>query len=86
MLGLRLERDLEDRLDGFAAETRRTRSQIARDAIREYLDRHADDVEWRRQLAIIAAETTDADLDRLDALHDDMMADQPDYDWGDRKP
>ncbi|MEH3107950.1 MAG: ribbon-helix-helix protein, CopG family [Sphingomonas fennica] len=86
MLGLRLERDLEERLDGFAAQTRRSRSQIAREALREYLDRHAIDAEWRRQIALIAASTTEEDLDRLDADHDDMTADEPDYNWGDKRP
>ncbi len=86
MLGLRLERDLEERLDGFAAQTRRSRSQITRDALREYLDRHATDTEWRRQIAMLAAATTDEDLDEMDAFHDDMTADEPEYDWGGNQP
>jgi len=86
VLGLRLDTAMAERLGRFAQETRRSKSDIARDAVREYLDRHAVDGEIRRQLQVIAAATTGADLARIDALGDDLMQIEPDYDWGGNPP
>lgn len=85
LLGLRLDSDMEQRLGRFAMETRRSKSEIAREAVREYLDRHAMDAELQRQLSVIAAADDDDDLFWLDAMHDDLMRDEPDYDWGPSK-
>jgi RHH-type transcriptional regulator, rel operon repressor / antitoxin RelB len=82
VLGLRLDRDTEQRLVRFARETRRSKSDVARDAMREYLDRHAVDDEMQRQLKMIAAADRAEDLDLVDAAVDDLMRDEPDYDWG----
>jgi RHH-type transcriptional regulator, rel operon repressor / antitoxin RelB len=83
VLGLRLDDAMEQRLGRFARESRRSKSDIARDAVREYLDRHAVDDEYKRQVRAIAAATTEAELARIDALSDDLMAGEPDYDWSD---
>jgi RHH-type transcriptional regulator, rel operon repressor / antitoxin RelB len=85
VLGLRLDSDMEQRLGRFAVETRRSKSEIAREAVREYLDRHAMDAELQRQLAVIAAAENGDDLDWLDAMNADLMRDEPDYDWGPSK-
>ncbi len=42
MLGVRLEPDLERRLDALARKTGRTKSYYAREAIREYVDDRED--------------------------------------------
>lgn len=84
MLGLRLDRDMEQRLVRFARATRRSKSDVARDAMREYLDRHAVDEEYLRQVRALAAATSEDDLAELDAVADDVLAEEPDYDWGDK--
>jgi predicted transcriptional regulator len=81
MLGFRLDAALSARLQHFSAQSHRSKSDIVRDAMREYLDRHGEDADLQRELAAIAASTTDADLARLDAIHDDLMADEPAYRW-----
>lgn len=68
----------------FARATRRTKSDVARDAMREYLDRHAADEEYQRQVAAIAAATSESDFAELEAIGHDALADEPDYDWGDQ--
>ena len=85
-MGLRLDSAMADHLERFAKATRRSKSDIARDAVREYLDRHALGDEYKRQVQAIAAATTEADLASLDAMNDDLMANEPDYDWGDAAP
>ncbi len=47
MLGIRLEPDLEGRLERLARATGRPKSELAREAIRGYLDNNVD--EARRQ-------------------------------------
>lgn len=79
MLGLRLDNDMASRLDRFARATRRSRSDIARDAVREYLDRHALDDAFQRQLQRIAMLAGD-DGAAVDALADDLMAGELPYD------
>jgi Arc/MetJ-type ribon-helix-helix transcriptional regulator len=74
---------MEQRLVRYARATRRSKSDVARDAMREYLDRHAVDDEYLRQVRAVAAATTEDELAVLDALADDLLADEPDSDWGD---
>ena len=81
MLGLRLDAEMTAHLDRFSKATRRSKSDIARDAMREYLARHTVDEEYRRQVRAIAAAVNAADLAQVDAVHDDLMASEPDYDW-----
>jgi len=42
MLGIRLEPDLEKKLDSLAKQTGRSKSYYAREAIRQYLEGHED--------------------------------------------
>jgi RHH-type transcriptional regulator, rel operon repressor / antitoxin RelB len=86
MLGVRLDTAMAENLERFATATRRSKSDIARDAVREYLDRHALEDEYKRQVQAIAVATTEADLVWLDAVSDDLMAGEPDYDWGKTAP
>jgi RHH-type rel operon transcriptional repressor/antitoxin RelB len=90
MLGLRLEKELEERLDRFAAQRMRTRSDVARAAVREYLDRHSIDEEFRRQVRMLEALPTAADADRSADRTDEWLRrlDEEDggYDWGDAGP
>lgn len=72
MLGIRLDDETERGLARAARRTGRTKSDIARDAIREFLGRVEMDAELERELALIAA-TSDHDLDAVDALADDML-------------
>jgi RHH-type transcriptional regulator, rel operon repressor / antitoxin RelB len=81
VLGVRLDAVLTEKLDRFATVSRRSKSDIARDAVREYLERHDIDDDYRRQVQAIAAATRERDLLWLDAVHDDLMAGEPDYDW-----
>ena len=84
-LGLRLDAGLSRQLSRFATSTRRSKSDVARDALRLYLSRRAPDDDLQRELDAIAASTTDEDLMILDAIHDDLMRDEPAYVWGDRR-
>ena len=89
MLGLRLDSAMERRLAQFARQTRRSKSDIARDAMREYLDRHAGDDEYQRQVRAIAAlrvaaGSVEADFAEFEALASEALAGEPDYDWGER--
>lgn len=83
-LGLRLDPTLSRQLSHFAATTHRSKSDVARDALRLYLSRLAPDDDLIRELEAIAAATSATDLALLDAVHDDVMRDEPDYDWGNR--
>ena len=49
MLGVRLTPEIESRFARFARAKGRPKSDIARTAIVEYLDRHGDDLEFERQ-------------------------------------
>jgi len=59
MLGIRLEPELERRLDWLARATGRPKSDLAREAIRGYLDRN---VEEARRQSLLASRTTIADM------------------------
>ena len=54
MLGVRLTPEIESRFARFARAKGRPKSDIARTAIVEYLDRHGDDLEFERQLKAVA--------------------------------
>ena len=69
-------------LDRFSKATRQSKSDIARDAMREYLARHGIDAEYQDQVRAIAAHSSEAELADVDAVHDDLMANQPDYGLG----
>lgn len=66
MLGVRLDSDTERQLDALARRTRRTKSDIAREAVRGYVRRHAADdgaaAQWRE---ISAREKTGGEIDTL---------------------
>ena len=49
VLGVRVEPELERRLDQLAQQLGKTRSACIRDAISQYLSRHGDASEARRQ-------------------------------------
>jgi len=59
MLGIRLEPELERRLDWLARTTGRPKSELAREAIRGYLDRN---IEEARRQSLLASRTTIADM------------------------
>jgi len=59
MLGIRLEPELARRLDWLARATGRPKSDLAREAIRSYLDSNID--EARRQ-SILASRTVIAEM------------------------
>jgi len=59
MLGIRLEPELERRLDWLADATGRSKSELAREAIRRYLEANAE--EARRQ-SILASQATESEF------------------------
>ena len=70
MLGVRLDRETEKRLEALARRTRRTKSDLAREAVRAFVRRN--DVgyaaEARRQSRLVAA-TDDPELQaELDSI------------------
>lgn len=64
MLGVRLEPELEARLAAVAQAYGRTKSDIAREAVRRYIKEHdaAYRAECRRQSLVAAAAGTDDDF------------------------
>jgi predicted transcriptional regulator len=56
MFGIKLDEDLDRRVSKFAREKGQAKSEIGRRALIEYLNRHALDEEFRRQLAVLANE------------------------------
>lgn len=68
MLGLRLDRELEAGLARVARQSHRSKSDVAREAIRQYLDRRFPQAEIDRQLALIAAANA-GDQAMLDDMH-----------------
>ena len=59
-IGVRVEPELEQRLDRLARSLGKSRSACVREAIAQYVDRFADDNEARRQLALIAEHSRSA--------------------------
>ena len=72
MLGLRLDAETEAGLSRIARREGRTKSDIARDALRQYLSRVEDDAALIAQVKAIAALTTEDDLLRLDESQADL--------------
>jgi predicted transcriptional regulator len=56
MFGIKLDEELDRRVSTFAREKGQAKSEIGRRALIEYLNRHALDGEFRRQLAALATE------------------------------
>jgi RHH-type transcriptional regulator, rel operon repressor / antitoxin RelB len=70
MLGVRLDDELEARLTAVARSQGRSKSDIARDAVRRYVELHdaAFRAEARRQSERAAARDDAADWDFFDAI------------------
>jgi RHH-type rel operon transcriptional repressor/antitoxin RelB len=60
MLGVRLEKELEDRLESLAQQTGRSKSYHARQAIQQYVEDREDYL-----IAVAALEKVEAGKDRL---------------------
>lgn len=80
MLGVRLDEELERRLSAVARGQGRSKSEVARDAVRRYVDRHDTEflAEARRQSLAAAARgwsEEDEAWERLAAGWDDSPAD-----------
>ncbi len=74
MPGIRLPQDLDGSLGSLARRQRRSKSEVARDAIRDYIARHDSDAELVRQsMAVAAAEADPDDEAFLDALNDELL-------------
>ena len=90
MLGLRLEPELQRQLATLARRTGRSKSDIAREAVRDYLDRHDDDAEFRRQVFLLQQGHTeeDAALAAARTVEWVRILDEEDggYDWGEGGP
>lgn len=72
MLGLRLDREMDAQLARVARREGRTKSDVARGALRDYLTRADDDAALIAEVKRIAALTSDEDLAYLDGLQDDL--------------
>lgn len=64
MLGIRLEPELARRLDGLARATGRAKSDLAREAIRRFLD---DNVEEARRQSILASGSPTTEIESDDS-------------------
>lgn len=76
MLGIKLGRDVEERFERFVRRHGQRKSDVGRAAIIEYLNRHDDDAEIERDIALIAALEGDdfQRKDELDALETQVGA------------
>lgn len=72
MLGLRLDRATDEKLARVARREGRTKSDVARSALRDYLSRAEDDAALIAEVKRIAALTPEEDLAYLDELQDDL--------------
>lgn len=63
MLGIRLEADLESRLDMLARETGRSKSYYAREAIRQFLEDRED---YLMGVALLEKQEATISLDELE--------------------
>ena len=85
-LGLRLEPRLGSQLASLSRRTGRSKSDIAREAVREYLDRHDEDAEFRRQVALLNQGYSADDRARRAVMTSDWLrgldAEDGGYDWG----
>ncbi|MEO5937492.1 MAG: ribbon-helix-helix protein, CopG family [Sphingomonas sp.] len=75
MLGVRLDADAERQLAALARRTSRTKSDIVREAVSQYVSAHDDAylAEARRQSLRAAKRDDAAILDMLDAALDDTI-------------
>jgi len=75
VLGVRLTDATERRLTDFARRAGRSKSDVTRDAVLEYLDRHERRDQWLQQIEWLARQPDPESLQLLDelaeALHDD---------------
>jgi RHH-type rel operon transcriptional repressor/antitoxin RelB len=69
MLGVRIDDDLERKLEQLARRTQRTKSDLAREAIRLFVQKHDLAAEARRQSLAVAA--TDRPEDYLPVVDAD---------------
>ena len=74
MFGIKLDEELDRRISEFARSRGQAKSEVGRRALVEYLDRHAIDQEFKRQLAVLMADDH-SDMDELEAL----AFDNPDW-------
>ena len=66
MLGVRLDSETERRLEALAKQTRRPKSQIAREAIREYISRRSRLARAKAEWAEISKrERGDQEIDEI---------------------
>ena len=90
MLGLRLEAELQQQLATHSRRTGRSKSEIAREAVREYLVRHDGEAEFKRQVAALNDGYTPEDIARQGARTSEWLRllDEEDggYDWGENGP
>lgn len=90
MLGLRLEPELQQQLTTLSRRIGRSKSEIAREAVREYLVRHDDEAEFRRQVIALNDSYTPEDVASHDARVSEWLRalDEEDggYDWGENGP
>ncbi|HXH17150.1 MAG TPA: ribbon-helix-helix protein, CopG family [Sphingomonas sp.] len=70
MLGVRLDSDLEERLAAVARTQGRSKSDIAREAVRRYVERHDEAflAEAKRQSLVAAVQDQQARDEDWDAL------------------
>lgn len=90
LLGIRLSEEDEQRLSRHARELGRAKSVIARDWIRDRLDREEVDERIRRAAALHASYSSAADRAAAIAASDAMLrwldAEDGGYDWGPAGP
>ena len=76
MLGVRLDAETDRRLAAIARRQRRSKSDVAREALQTYIEREDDSAEFARQVRAIAeweAEHGDDTADFLDAMAREML-------------
>ncbi|WP_267433654.1 ribbon-helix-helix protein, CopG family [Sphingomonas sp. GM_Shp_1] len=80
MLGVRLDTELEERLAAVARTQGRSKSDIAREAVRRYVDLHDEAYrrEARRQSTRASKRDTAEDFAFWNALATDSAAQEPD--------
>lgn len=79
MLGVRLDNAAEQQLAALARRTRRTKSDIVREAVTRYVTAHDEAylAEARRQSLLAAQRDDPAILDMLDTALDDVLESRP---------
>ncbi len=84
MLGLRLDVQLCEQLAALARQSGRSKSDLAREAVRDYLVRHDQDLEFKRQVALLNIYGDDETAARGSTSEWLRLLDEEDggYDWG----